>query len=180
MDSFVKRNRGTCKSIQMAIRGSILLPHFFWGNIMKFENGSIGYINFKYAVGGEINKIHLAVLYNIPRINNVIFAIPLTSPKEKHFKTIEDFKNRNFLEIKYFRLHYIKQTDSIALLEQIKSISRERIIKICNDLDQEHIVLSKEEQSFLNAHAKKYISLILNDISKIISCKIGLNVIISN
>lgn len=96
---------------------------------MDFEDGSVCYINFGNALGGEINKIHLAVLFNIPGVENVVFAVPLTSPKEKHFRNHKSYEERNYLETKFLRLHYIKQTDSIALLEQIKSIAKLRIKK---------------------------------------------------
>ena len=73
---------------------------FLGGNgFMKFEDGTLGYIDFRNAIGGEINQIHLAVLFNIPAISNVVFAIPLTSPKVKHFKSLMAFENRNYLEI---------------------------------------------------------------------------------
>ena len=93
------------------------------------KSGQIYYINFQGNKGSEINKIHLGIIYCIPKVSNLVFCIPLTSPKEKHFKTKIDYINRNHLELKYQNLVYIKETDSIALLDQIKTISIQRIIK---------------------------------------------------
>lgn len=128
---------------------------------MKYKNGSFCYINFNNSIGGEINRIHLAVVFNIPGVDNVVFVIPLTSPKEKHFKTKQAFLERNYLETKYFRLHYIIQTDSIALLEQMKSISKLRIIESYKDLENNPIILSDKELEVLKIKIKKYINYIL-------------------
>lgn len=85
---------------------------------MKIEDGQIYYINFKGNHGREINNIHLGVIYKLPSIKDVVLCIPLTSPKIKHFKTEEDFNNRNYKNVKHFSWQYLKQTDSIALLDQ--------------------------------------------------------------
>ena len=91
------------------------------------KNGEIYYIDFKGNRGSEIN---------------MVFCIPLTSPKEKHFKNIEAFNSRNHNELKYQNLIYIDKTDSIALLDQIRTISTQRLIKSYNvTLDISHINL---------------------------------------
>ncbi len=106
------------------------------------KNGEIYYINFKGNRGSEINNIHLGIIFTIPKVKNMVFCIPLTSPKEKHFKNIEAFKNRNHNELKYQNLIYIDKTDSIALLDQIRTISIQRLIKSYNvTLDVSHINL---------------------------------------
>ena len=51
------------------------------------NKGKIYHINFDGYKGSEINNIHLGIVFNIPKINNMVFCIPLTSPKLKHFKT---------------------------------------------------------------------------------------------
>lgn len=53
---------------------------------MKIENGGVYHINFGSTMSGEIKDIHLAVLFKVKGVNNVAFAIPLTSPKLKHLK----------------------------------------------------------------------------------------------
>lgn len=88
-----------------------------------FVDGTLCHINFKGNVGSEINSVHLGVLYNIPGVDNLAFCIPLTSPKMKHFKSEKAFNERNYRDTKHFSWQYLKQTDSIALLEQIKTIS---------------------------------------------------------
>jgi len=128
---------------------------------MKFEDCTLGYIDFKNFIGGEINNVHLAVLFNIPAINNVVFAIPLTSPKLKHFKSLKAFEDRNYLETKFLRLAYIKQTDSIALLEQVKSIFIYRIIDYYRDKENNIITLNFKELNILRNRVKKYIDYIL-------------------
>ena len=93
------------------------------------KNGQFYSINFTGNIWSEINKIHLGIIYTIPGIKNMVFCIPLTSPKLKHFKTKIDFNNRNHLELKHQNLIYIKETDSIALLDQMRSISIYRLFK---------------------------------------------------
>ena len=106
------------------------------------KNGEIYYINFKGNKGSEINNIHLGIIFTIPKVKNMVFFIPLTSPKQKHFKNIEAFNNRNHNELKYQNLIYIDKTDSIALLDQIRTISINRLIKSYNvTLDIFHINL---------------------------------------
>ncbi|MCI8330932.1 MAG: type II toxin-antitoxin system PemK/MazF family toxin [Bacilli bacterium] len=50
------------------------------------KNGQIYNIDFNGSKGSEINKIHLGIIFTILKSNNMSFCIPLTSPKEKHFK----------------------------------------------------------------------------------------------
>lgn len=119
-------------------------------------NGQIYYIDFNGNKGSEINDTHLGVIFTIPKINNMVFCIPLTSPKEKHFKTLKDFNNRNYLELKYQNLVYINQTDSIALLDQIKSISIKRLLK-----PYKNIVLNEKNIQLLVTKTTKYIKNIL-------------------
>lgn len=126
----------------------------------NFVDGTLCYINFGKTANGEINDEHLAVLYNIKGVDNVVFAIPLTSPKEKHFRTTKDFKERNHVATKFIRLHYIKQTDSIALLEQLKSISKTRIREYYKDADSKIVVLNDKEQTLLKNIIKKYMDYI--------------------
>lgn len=128
---------------------------------MNFEDGTLCHINFGKTFGTEINNEHLAVLFNIKGVDNLVLAIPLTSPKTKHFKTQSDFENRNYREVKYFRLHYIVQTDSIALLEQMKSISVLRINNYYKDADGKIVILNEKELTLLKNKIKKYINFIL-------------------
>lgn len=90
-----------------------------------------------------------------------MFYIPLTSPKPKHFENIQDYNNRNYRNIKYFRYHYIKQTDYIALLEQIKIISIDRINDYYREVNNKIIILNKKEKKLIINKTIKYISLIL-------------------
>lgn len=71
----------------------------------------------------------MGILFTIPKVKNMVFCIPLTSPKQKHFKSIEAFNNRNHRELKYQNLVYIDTTDSIALLDQMRTIAVQRLIK---------------------------------------------------
>lgn len=130
-------------------------------SINNFQDGTLCHINFCGAYGSEIKDMHLAVLFNIKGVENLAYCIPLTSPKLKHFKTEEDFKNRNYLETKSKRLHYIRQTDSIALLEQFRCISTLRISNYYKDEDNKIVVLGEEEQEILKKDTLKYITNIL-------------------
>ena len=129
---------------------------------MKIEDGQIYYINFKGNRGREINNIHLGVIYKLPSIKDVLLCIPLTSPKIKHFKTEEDFNNRNYKNVKHFSWQYLKQTDSIALLDQLKTISIERLLNPFEDQDKKAIKLNENTQQILKEKIKQYINLILD------------------
>ena len=98
----------------------------------------IYYINFSGNIGSEINSIHLGIVFSLPNVKNMLFCIPLTSPKLKHFKNKESFEKRNHLFLKYQNLVYIPKTDSIALLDQIRTISIKRVIKPFNILLDEN------------------------------------------
>ena len=129
--------------------------------IYNFVDGTLCHINFTNMVGNEINSIHLAVLFNIPAVNGLVLCIPLTSPKLKHFKNEQAYIERNYLETKFFRQHYIKQTDSIALLEQIKTISINRIENYYKDEDGRIVILSEKEKEILRKNAIKYLKYVL-------------------
>ena len=125
--------------------------------ISNFQDGTLCHINFCGAYDGEIKDIHLAVLFSINGVENLAFCIPLTSPKLKHFKTEKNFNDRNYLETKSKRLHYIKQTDSIALLEQFGCISSFRIANDYKDEDDRIVVLQDDELDTLKQQTLKYI-----------------------
>lgn len=126
-------------------------------------NGQINYINFKGNIGSEINNIHLGVLFKIQHIKELVFCVPLTSPKPKHFKTIEDFNNRNYKNMKCFNFQYLKQTDSIALLDQMKIISINRILKPFEDSHKVHIILDNKNLKILKLKIYQYIKYILEN-----------------
>lgn len=130
---------------------------------MQYKNGQVYYINFKGNVGREINKIHLGIIYTLPSIKDVVFCIPLTSPKEKHFKTKKDYIERNYTRVKHFSWQYLKQTDSIALLDQMKTISINRLLSPFEDQDKKPVILNNETQSLLKEKTIKYINYILNN-----------------
>lgn len=127
-----------------------------------FVDGTLCHIDFSGNVGSEINKVHLGVLYNLPGVNNLAMCIPLTSPKIKHFKTEKDYNERNYLETKHFSWQYLKQTDSIALLEQIKSISKNRIKNYYEDQDGKIVVLDDYTQQLLKDKVISYFNKIMN------------------
>ena len=127
-----------------------------------FADGTLCHIDFSGNVGSEINKVHLGVLYNLPGVNNLAMCIPLTSPKIKHFKTEKDYNERNYLETKHFSWQYLKQTDSIALLEQIKSISKNRIKNYYEDQDGKIVVLDDYTQQLLKDKVISYFNKIMN------------------
>ena len=128
----------------------------------NFVDGTLGYVRFGKTIGSEINDIHLAVLFKVKGVNNMIFCIPLTSPKQKHFKSIDDFKKRNYLGVKYLRLHYIIQTNSIALLKQIRMISNKRIINYYKDENNKIVILNSKELNLLKNIVIKYIKYIFD------------------
>lgn len=128
---------------------------------MNLENGQIYYINFNGNWGKEINNIHLGVIYKLPSIKDLVLCIPLTSPKIKHFKTNDNFNNRNYKNIKHFNWQYLKQTDSIALLDQMKTISIGRILNPFKNQSKNVIILNNNTQKILKEKIRQYINLIL-------------------
>ena len=129
--------------------------------INNFVDGTLCYIKFNGTYGNEIKDMHLAILFNIKGIDNLVFCVPLTSPKLKHFKSKEDFEKRNYLGTKFKRLHYIKQTDSIALFEQFRCISNLRIVNYYKDEDNRIVVLNDIELDILKKQLLKYIKNVL-------------------
>ena len=121
------------------------------------NNGEIYYINFKGNKGSEINNIHLGIIFTIPQIKNMLFCIPLTSPKEKHFNNFQAFHERNYNELKYQNLVYIDKTDSIALLDQMRSISIQRLIKSYN------VILDAKNINLIIVKVNKYIKNIMKN-----------------
>ena len=119
-------------------------------------NGEIYNIDFSGNKGSEINNIHLGIIFTMPGVKNMIFCIPLTSPKEKHFKTLNDFNSRNYLELRYQNLVYIDQTDSIALLDQMRSISVKRLLN-----KYHNTVLNDKNIQLLTIKATRYLKNIL-------------------
>ena len=128
---------------------------------MNLEDGKIYYIDFKGNIGREINNIHLGIIFKLPIMNDMFFCVPLTSPKLKHFKTTEDFKERNYRNVKHFNWQYLKQTDSIAMLDQIKTISIKRLYKPYIDQNGKSIKLNEHTLSLLKSKVIKYLNLIL-------------------
>lgn len=120
------------------------------------KNGQIYNINFNGNIGSEINSIHLGIIYKIPKVKNMIFCIPLTSPKPKHFKSTKDYNLRNHHELKHQNLVYIDQTASIALLDQMRSISINRILK-----SYKNIKLDEKNNQLLIIKTIKYLKNIL-------------------
>ena len=119
------------------------------------KNGEIYHIDFKGNKGAEINNIHLGIIFTIPKVKNMVFCIPLTSPKEKHFKSNEAFNKRNHNELKYQNLVYINLSDSIALLDQMRTISVQRVLKPYN------VVLDDKNINLLIIKVNKYIKNIM-------------------
>lgn len=119
-------------------------------------NGQIYNINFNGNKGSEINSIHLGIIFTMPKVKNIVFCIPLTSPKIKHFKSLKDFNNRNYLELRYQNLVYINQTDSIALLDQMRSVSTQRLLS-----PYKEIILDDNNIQLLIIKVKKYLEHIL-------------------
>ncbi len=127
---------------------------------MNIEDGQIYYINFKGNIGREINNIHLGVVFKLPTIPDMVFCIPLTSPKLKHFKTEGDFNSRNYKNIKHFNWQYLKQTDSIAMLDQIKTISIQRLLNPYEDQNKNIVKLNNNTLTLLKDKVIKYINLL--------------------
>ncbi len=129
---------------------------------MKLKTGQIYYINFKGSVGREINSIHLGVIFTLPNIKDVVLCIPLTSPKIKHFKTENDFNTRNYNNVKHFSWQYLKQTDSIAMLDQMKTISIKRLIHFYQNQDNQLVELDDDNITLLKEKLIKYIKQIIS------------------
>lgn len=118
-------------------------------NIKKYKtykNGSVYHINYGRTFHPELKDKHLGIIFSIKSCENMVFCLPLTSPKEKHFKTIDDYKLRNHHNLKHPHLYYIKETDSIILMEQFRTISKNRIeSQYKNPKTNEKVIISKLE-----------------------------------
>lgn len=119
------------------------------------NNATIYYVDFNGNKGSEINNIHLGIIFKLPKINNMVFCVPLTSPKEKHFKTYNGFINRNHLDLKYQNLVYIEESDSIALLDQMRTISVKRLVNVNKN------ELNNDTKKLLGVKITKYMKHIL-------------------
>lgn len=128
----------------------------------NFMDGSMYLTHFGNTVGAEINDEHYSIVFNIKNNDNLVFCIPLTSPKPKHFRTLEDYNRRNYLKLKYPHTYYISQTDSIALIDQIKVISVKRLNKIYKDDDGKLVYLRDEELDIIKIKIEKFIKSILH------------------
>ena len=128
----------------------------------NYEEGSVYHINYGRTFHPELKAKHLGILFPINSTENMIFCLPLTSPKEKHFKTLEGYKTRNYNDLKYPHLYYIKETDSIILMEQFRTISKNRIESQYKDLKtNQKVVLSTLELSKIKTAFNKFIKNIL-------------------
>ena len=126
-------------------------------------NGSVYHINYGRTFHPELKSKHLGVLYNIDSCDNMVLCLPMTSPKEKHFKTIEAYNTRDYFNLKYPHLYYIKETDSIVLLEQFRTISKARIeSQYKSPKDNQKVILSDTEQLKI----KKVFNKIINNVLK--------------
>lgn len=125
------------------------------------KDRQIYHINFGGYKGSEINNVHLGIVFTMPNVNNMVFCIPLTSPKQKHFKSIDAFNDRNHLFLKHQTLVYIDQTDSIALLDQMRTISVQRLLNQYKNCNDEEIILDDKNTKLLTVKALKYLKHIL-------------------
>ena len=125
----------------------------------NYDDGSVFHINFGRTFHPELKAKHLGILFTIKSTNNMVLCLPMTSPKEKHFNTIDGFNNRDFHDLKYPHLYYIKETDSIVLLEQFRTISKARIESQYKDpKTNKKVILSNLEQFKLKQAFNKFVS----------------------
>ena len=127
----------------------------------ELTKGSIYHINFSGNIGAEINNIHLGIIFPIPGLKNMMFCIPLTSPRVKHFKSNDDFKKKNGRNLNHFSWYYLAKTDSIAKLDQMRVISSSRIIGPYK-INQENQVITKIDYEKIKIKLIKYINKILS------------------
>lgn len=126
--------------------------------LKNISNGSVYHINFGKTFHPELKAKHLGILFNIKSTNNMMLCLPMTSPKEKHFNTFEGFKNRDYYDLKYPHLYYVKETDSIVLMEQFRTISKYRIESQYKNINNQKVVLSQLEQQSLKTAFNKFIN----------------------
>ena len=111
-------------------------------------NGCIYHINFGKTFHPEIKNKHLGIIFKVPSTNNMLLCLPLTSPKPKHFKTPDDFNNRNIHSLKYPHLYYIKDTDSMVLMDQFRTISINRLeSQYKHPISKQKVLLSESEKN---------------------------------
>lgn len=125
-------------------------------------NKTIYHINFVGNIGNEVNSTHLGIIFKIPGLDEMVFCIPLTSPKPKHFKSADDFETRNKRSLKHLSWFYIEQTDSIAKFDQFRTISIKRIKNYYKNTEKEIQTLDEKTVQDLIVKFLKYINKILN------------------
>lgn len=106
-------------------------------NIM---DGSIYFVLFGETFPNEINNYHPGIIFNVYGVRNMVFCVPITSPKPKHFLNIRDYENRNSSNLKFSTNYYIKRTDSIAAFDQVRMISVTRLRRCLNILTEEELI----------------------------------------
>ncbi|MEI3530064.1 MAG: hypothetical protein V8Q75_06550 [Bacilli bacterium] len=130
----------------------------------EYKNGSVYHINYGRTFHPELKDKHLGILFAIKSSENMIFCLPLTSPKTKHFKSEEDFNSRNYNKLRYSHLYYIKETDSIILMEQFRTISKNRIeSQYKNPKTNQKVVISQMELRKIKVAFNKFYKTIIND-----------------
>lgn len=129
----------------------------------NFVDGSMYNTHFGKTVGVEINNEHYSIVFNIKNNGNLVFCIPLTSPKPKHFIDKEAYERRDHNKLKYTHTYYIQQTDSIALIDQLKVISVNRLGKIYKEEGTGKLVyLRPEELDLIKIKVEKFIKSVLH------------------
>ena len=128
-----------------------------------YPDGSVYHINFGRTFHPELKDKHLGILFTIKSSDNMVLCLPLTSPKEKHFKSIIDFQERNYNNLKYPHLYYIKETDSIVLMEQFRTISKNRIeSQYKNPKTSQKVIISELELNKIKVAYNKFFQNIMN------------------
>ena len=129
----------------------------------NFVDGSMYNTHFGDTVGVEINNEHYSIVFNIKNNEELVFCIPLTSPKPKHFKSKEAYEKKDYLQLKYPHTYYIAQTNSIALIDQLKVISKNRLGKIYVDEQTgRRVYLKPEELDLIKIKIEKFIKSVLH------------------
>jgi len=95
----------------------------YWKDDKIFKQGDIVKVNFGYNIGSEINKERFAIVISpnfISKFSKNCIVIPLTSFKE----------NKKILPDIHYILDWYKEIKkSIVLINNIRDISKKRIIK---------------------------------------------------
>ena len=112
------------------------------------KRGEVFIVDFGYNIGSEFRYKHYCIVIKVER--NTAIVIPLTSKNHN----LDSCINLGIIK----KLKNNKNTISFALLNQMRSISRARLIRPTNNGKVQFIKLDNNQLNIIDHELKKYLS----------------------